>query len=46
MVDKTNEREEYGLACRGFDDRGFAYASSVEIDVGTLFRRLFLDVEV
>ena len=46
MVDKTNEREEYGLARGGFDDRGFAYTSSVEIDVGTLFRRLFFDVEV
>ena len=46
MVDKTNEREEYGLACGGFDDRGFTYTSSVEIDVGTFFRRLFLDVEV
>ena len=46
MVDKTNEREEYGLACGGFDDRGFAYTGSVEIDVGTFFRGLFFDVEV
>ena len=46
MIDKTNEREEDGLAGGGFDDCGFANPSCVEVDIGTFFRRLFLDVEI
>jgi len=36
-VNETNKREEDGLSGRGFDDGGFSYTSSIEIDVGTFF---------
>ena len=46
MINKTDEREEYGLAGGGFDDGGFANSSCVQVDVGTLLCCFFLDVEI
>jgi hypothetical protein len=34
------------LPSRCFDDCRFAYASSIKVDVGSLFRRLSFNVEV
>jgi hypothetical protein len=46
VVNKTYKREEDSLTSRGFDDCRFAYACSVEIDIGAFLCCFFLDVEV
>jgi hypothetical protein len=45
-VDETDEREEYCLTGRGFDDGGLSNSCSIEIDVGTFFCRFGCRVKV
>jgi len=46
MIYETDEREEDGLTCGGFDDCGFADTGCVKIDICALLCRLFLDVKI
>jgi hypothetical protein len=44
MVYQTDQGEIDGLAGRCFDDSGFAYSRSIQIDVGALLSSLGFDV--
>jgi hypothetical protein len=46
VVDETDERQEDGLSCGGFDDGGLAYAGRVQVDVCAFFRSFGCDVEI
>lgn len=46
MIDKTDEREEDGLAGGGFYNGRLANSGRVEIDIGTFLCRFFFDIEI